>query len=57
MIKYRKRRRLHIENVKDLTRLLIKYEDRKVEVGDIFSFIEDILQYLENNESNDYKTN
>ena len=54
VIKCKETRHLRVQYVKDLTKEIIKENPLNIEVDEIFSFIEDILRYLENNESKEY---
>ena len=45
------------EMYKELTKSLVKEKLRIIDIDKMLSYVEDVLQYLENNESNDYEIN
>ena len=57
IVKFRETKYFRKEYVKELMKKMIKEEPKNINVKEIFEMIEDILRYLENNESNNYETN
>ena len=57
VIKYSETKQLRLSFVKDLVKEIVKEKLINININKIFSFIKDILQYLENDDSEKYEIN
>ena len=57
IVKCRETKYLRKDFVKDLIKEMIKEAPKNTSIKKIFKIIDNILRYLENDESDDYKTN
>ena len=57
IVKCKETKYLRKEYIKDLMKEIVKEVPKDISINEIFEMIEDILRYLENDESGEYETN